>query len=202
MMTLPHVDMSIFQTILARRSVRKFKAREVDRGTVRVLLEAAVRAPTAIHQEPWAFIIIQDRKLLKSLSDHAKRLMAYDINLHISKHDDKMLEVFTKSDASIFYNAGMLILICGKTAAPYCIADCWLAAENLMLVACAMGLGTCVIGSAASTLNSPEVRYQLDIPDDFSVVAPIILGYPDDEIVPFFRKNPIVLANFPATGSS
>mgnify|MGYP001796647120 CR=1 FL=1 len=82
------------------------------------------------------------------------------------------------------------------------MADCLLAEENLMLVACALGLGTCVIGSAVSTLNSPEVRYQLDIPDDFSVVAPIILGYPDDEIVPFFRKNPIVLANFPTTGSS
>lgn len=46
------------------------------------------------------------------------------------------------------------------------VADCWLAAENLMLSACALGLGTCCIGSAIPALNSPEAKSELGISAD------------------------------------
>jgi nitroreductase len=196
---LPKVEMSIFETILARRSVRKYKAREVGRDTVRILLEAAVRAPTAIHQEPWGFVVIQDKKLLQNLSDQAKPMFISEIHHQSPQPAGHTLDIFNKPDFNIFYNAGTLILICGKTNAPYYTADCWLAAENLMLAATAMGLGTCVIGSALPALNITETRAQLGVSDNFSVVAPIIVGYPDDEIAPILRKNPIVLANIPAS---
>ena len=39
-----------------------------------MLLDAAVHAPTAMHQEPWKFVVIQDRALLRRLSDRAKAL--------------------------------------------------------------------------------------------------------------------------------
>jgi nitroreductase len=201
-MPLPKVEMSIFETILARRSVRKYKAREVNKNTVPILLEAAVHAPTAIHQEPWGFVVIQNKKLLQSLSDIAKPLFLNEINKENLRHIDHALDVFNKPDFNIFYNAGTLILICGKTDAPYYAADCWLAAENLMLAATAMGLGTCVIGSALPSFNTTEIRTQLGISDNFSVVAPIIVGYPDDEITPVLRKTPIVLTNIPASLSS
>ncbi|MEO6118296.1 MAG: nitroreductase family protein, partial [Methylotenera sp.] len=71
-MPWPKLEMTIFETILARRSVRSYHTRKVDKVTISALLEAAVRAPTAIHQEPWAFVIIQDMELLKYLSDRAK----------------------------------------------------------------------------------------------------------------------------------
>jgi nitroreductase len=201
MITLPKVEMTVFETILARRSVRKYKSRMVDQATIRILLEAAVRAPTAIHQEPWGFVAIQDKKLLQSLSDRAKPLFMDEIHRR-SSNNDHMMDVFNNHDFNIFYDSGTLILICGKTAASYYVADCWLAAENLMLAACAMGLGSCVIGSALTVLNMPDVKAQLNIPDEFSVVAPVILGYPDDEITPALRKKPTVLGNMPATMSA
>ncbi len=197
--------MSIFEAVLARRSVRKYKAREVGKDIIRVMLEAAVHAPTALHQEPWGFVVIQDKKLLQNLSDRSKPLFLDEIRQHNVQHSvqhtDHMLDIFNKPGFNIFYNAGTLILICGRTGAPYYIADCWLAAENLMLAACAMGLGTCVIGSAVPALNTPEIKTLLGIPNDFSVVAPITLGYPDDEIAAVLRKNPVVLADIPATVS-
>jgi hypothetical protein len=45
------------------------------------------------------------------------------------------------------------------------VADCWLAPENLMLAACAKGLGACVIGLAVSALSTPEWKAELKIPD-------------------------------------
>jgi nitroreductase len=200
MMPLPKVEMSIFETILARRSVRKYKTREVGRDAVRILLEAAVRAPTATHQEPWGFVVIQDKKLLQNLSNRAKPLFVDEIHQKNLQYKGHKMDIFKQPDFNIFYDAGTVILICGKTNAPFFSADCWLAAENLILAATAMGLGTCIIGSALPALNIPEIKAQLGIPADFSVVGPITLGYPDDAITPVLRKNPIVLANFPRSG--
>lgn len=201
-MSLPKIETSVFEAILARRSVRSYKARKVDRSTVNILLEAAVRAPTAIHQEPWAFIIIQDKPLLKNLSDRAKPLFLVEARESGLERSGHSFDIFDYPDFNIFYDAGTLVLICGKTTSPSFVADCWLAAENLMLAACAMGLGTCVIGSALPIFNIPEIKLQLNIPEIFSVVAPIIVGYPDDEIEPVSRKPPIVLESIPAAATS
>ncbi len=200
-MPLPKVEMTVFETILARRSVRRYKARKVDRTTINILLEAAVRAPTAIHQEPWAFVIIQDPQLLRSLSDQAKPLFVAEVQERGMERAGHSFDVFTSPSFNVFYDASTLILLCGKTAAPSYAADCWLAAENLMLAACAMGLGTCVIGSALPALNTPETKIKLNIPENFSAVAPIVVGYPDDEITHVLRKNPLILANFQAVHS-
>jgi nitroreductase len=197
-MPLPKVEMTIFETILARRSVRRYKSRRVDRTTISILLEAAVHAPTAIHQEPWAFVIIQDKALLRSISDQAKPLFVAEAQEKGLEQAGHSFDIFKYPDFNIFYDATTLILICGKTTAPTYEADCWLAAENLMLAACAMGLGSCVIGSALPALNLAETKIKLNIPEKFSVVAPIVVGYPDDDIAPVIRKNPIILANMPA----
>jgi nitroreductase len=200
-MSLPKVEMNIFETILARRSVRRYKARKVDRTTISILLEAAVHAPTAIHQEPWAFVIVQDKALLRSLSDQAKPLFMAQVQKGSLEHDGYSFDIFKYPDFNIFYDANTLVLICGKRTLPSYEADCWLAAENLILAACAMGLGTCVIGSALPALNTPETKIKLNIPEKFSVVAPIVVGYPDDEIAPVVRKSPVILARIPATES-
>ena len=198
-MPLPKVEMTIFETILARRSVRSYKARKVDGTTVSILLEAAVRAPTAIHLEPWAFVVIQDKALLRSLSDQAKPMFVAEVQEKGLERAGNSFDIFNYPDFNIFYNATTLILICGKTTAPSYAADCWLAAENMMLAACAMGLGTCIIGSALPALNASETKIKLNIPEKFCAVAPIVVGYPDDEIAPVVRKNPIILASIPAT---
>jgi nitroreductase len=61
-----------------------------------------------------------------------------------------------------------------------------------MLAACAMGLGSCVIGSAVEAFNTTDIRRKLIIPEDFTVVAPIVLGYPNDESPPTLRKAPLI----------
>ncbi|MDE2343420.1 MAG: nitroreductase family protein, partial [Betaproteobacteria bacterium] len=65
------LDQTVFQIILARHSVRSYAPRPVTESEIQTLLEAAVRAPTALHQEPWAFVVIQDPAWLKRISDVA-----------------------------------------------------------------------------------------------------------------------------------
>jgi nitroreductase len=195
--TLPANDKQqkkdMFETILARRSVRAYAPDELDRNTVQALLEAAVRAPTAMHEEPWAFVVVQNKHVLKQVSDLAKPLFIE--RLHRSHPTGgHTLDTFSNPDFNIFHDANTLIVICAKPTGPFVEADCWLAAENLMLAACAIGLGSCVIGSSVTALNIPEMKAKLGIPAEFNAVAPIIVGVPSGETPATLRKKPLILA--------
>jgi nitroreductase len=183
----------LFEIILARHSVRAYAPDGLDRNAVQTLLEAAVRAPTAMHEEPWAFAVVQDRQMLKQLSDRAKPRFVEEVHHRNAQGINHSFEHFSRPDFDIFHGAGTLIIICAKPLGPFVVADCWLAAENLMLAACAMGLGSCVIGSALATLNMQEVKTELGIPDQFSAIAPIIVGVPSGEIGATSRKEPLIL---------
>lgn len=185
---------TLFEAILARRSVRTYTPDVLDRNIVQTLLEAAVRAPTAMHEEPWAFVVVQDHALLQRLSDLAKPIFVEEArhrNLHGAGHS---FDHFTKPDFNIFHGADTLIIICAKPLGSFIVADCWLAAENLMLAASAIGLGSCVIGSAVATLNIHKVKTELGIPDEYSSIAPIVVGVPSGETPSTSRKEPLILS--------
>jgi nitroreductase len=186
-------EMSMIDTIYARRSVRSYSPLKLQFEAVRALLAAAVRAPTAVHEEPWAFVVVQDPVALKRLSDSAKPLFLEEIHRAHLDRGGHSLDNFAQPDFNIFYNASTLIVICAKLQGPFVVADCWLAAENLILAACSMGLGTCVIGSAVPGLNTPETKAMLGIPAEFTAIAPIIVGIPSGDTPPTSREEPRVL---------
>jgi len=103
-------------------------------------------------------------------------------------------ERFASPDFCVFYDASTLIGVGVKPLGPFVVADCWLAAENLMLAACALGLGTCCIGSAVPALNSSDTKAELGIPSDVEIVAPIIVGVPREAAAAVSRKNPTIVS--------
>jgi nitroreductase len=194
--------LSALDSIFTRRSVRTYSPRPLDAATIRSLLDAAVQAPTALHAEPWAFVVVQDRSLLKRLSDRAKGKWTDEASHYRDLHplgDPAMSRTFAERmsdpDFCIFYDASTLIVICGRAPGPFVAADCWLAAGSLMLAACALGLGTCCIGSAIPVLNSPETKAELGIPSDAEAIAPIIVGVPAvAAVAAVARKAPRILS--------
>ncbi|MDO8262252.1 MAG: nitroreductase family protein [Gallionella sp.] len=192
--SLQHSGRSILKFIHARHSVRAYAPTPLDSATVQTLLDAAVHAPTAMHEEPWAFAVVQHHALLQRLSDLAKPLFVEEVrhrNAHGASHS---FDHFTRPDFNIFHGANTLIIICAKPLGPFVAADCWLAAENLMLAANALGLGSCVIGSAVAALNIHKVKTELGIPDEYSVIAPIVVGVPSGETKASSRKEPLILS--------
>ena len=192
--SLQHSGKSLLKAIHDRYSVRAYAPAPLDSATVQTLLDAAVRAPTAMHEEPWAFVVVQDQALLQRLSDLAKPLFVEEVrhrNAHGARHS---FDHFIRPDFNIFHGAGTLIVICAKPSGPFVTADCWLAAENLMLAANAIGLGSCVIGSAVAALNIHKVKTELGIPDEYSAIAPVVAGVPAGESMPTSRKEPLILS--------
>ncbi len=180
-------------TIMARRSVRAYEAKKLDKASIQRLLNYAVRAPTAMHQEPCVFVVIQNQSLLEEILNLAKPM--FEKSLHAPGHTRvHTSHDFSDPNFSIFYGADTLIVILAKLTGSFVEADCWLAAENLMITATEMGLGSCVIGSALMALNTPEIKAKLTIPTDYSAVAPIIIGFPDGVTAATSRNEPMVLS--------
>ncbi len=175
--------MSVMDAIYKRRSVRSYQPQTVQRDVITALLSAAVQAPTALHGEPWAFAVIQDHGLLREISDSAKQSISPEMH-------QRLPDRIKAPDFNVFYNAGTLIIIYARQGEPFAMADCWLAAENLMLAACAMGLGSCVIGLALEALNTPQWKQKLGVAGDMTAHVPIILGVPEGETPSVLRKEP------------
>jgi nitroreductase len=183
----------VIDTIFARHSVRAYQRRKIDRATIEKLLLCAVRAPTAMHEEPCSFVIVQDTQLLADISGMARPLFAKSMASH-GLSTGHSYHNFADPNFDIFYGADALIVIATTQTGPFVQADCWLAAENLILAACSLGLGTCVIGAALEALNTPGIKARLGIPEHGHAIASIVAGYPKPGTVESHRKTPNILA--------
>jgi len=195
--SLPRV--SAFEAIEGRASVRSFQYRDVEDTVLLGLLRAAVRAPIALEREPWAFAIVQDRVLLRRISNRAKDLWAAE-----SRHrsygsgpsespGDRPAPEHGDAEVNLFHNAGTLVVVGARSNDPYADSECWLAAENLMIAATASGLGTCIIGAAVSALSDPAIRAELGVSTAFRPIVPVVVGYPRDRPVPKNRRDPDIV---------
>lgn len=183
----------VIDAIYKRHSVRDYSTEVVSEASIHALLYAAVQAPTFMHQEPWAFAVIQDRKILKRISENAKHMALNEAEPTSIKEPGKVLSMASDTDFNIFYNAATLIVIYGRPLEKFIAADCWMAAQNLMLAAYAANLGSCVIGFAVPALNSVKWKKELQIPAELTAYAPIIVGYHAGASARTSRKPPEVI---------
>jgi len=182
--------MNVMEAIQSRRSVRAYTARKVDDDTIRALLRAAVQAPNAMNAQPWLFAVVQDVARLKHYSDDAKRMLLAAGNEKTRRYDAMLGD----PGYNIFYDASTLIVIGVLARDHYGDADCWLAAENLMLAATDMGLGTCCMGFSLPALNTREALEELGFGKDGAAIAPLVLGYPSAILTPVFRAEPKIVS--------
>jgi len=165
--------MDAVDCIYGRRAIRRYTHAAPPREEIQALIAAAVQAPNGMNRQPWAFAVIEGRA---TLVDHSARAKSHLVRegASFAGHRDTLLD----PDINIFYEAPVLVAVCATDPDPMSIKDCCLAAENLMLAAHDRQLGTCWIGLAEPWLNTADGKRSLDAPDTWTVVAPIILGYP------------------------
>ncbi len=180
--------MDVIDTIHARRAVRDYKPEPVPPDLLRAVTTAASWAPSAMNQQPWRFTVVTDRGRLEEIADKAKHWAA--ARLAGQTEAPHLAEMLSNPSFHIFYNAPALVVISAPSKDAFCIADCALAAQNLMLAASRLGLGSCWTGMAEAWLNSEAGHKALHLPAGEQVVAPIILGFPQSVPAPVPRKPP------------
>lgn len=172
--------MELMDAIYHRRAIREFTDEAIGRDTIEKLIEAAIQAPSAMNLQPWAFVVVRDRAALARMSRQAKAHLLKTIAK--GSPLDRFRESLADPGFDIFYGAPALVAICARPVdgepVVHETGDCGLAAQNLMLAAHGMGLGTCWIGLSQPWLDTPDGKAELGIPGTYTVVAPLILGQP------------------------
>ncbi|MFH1055003.1 MAG: nitroreductase family protein [Candidatus Altiarchaeota archaeon] len=174
--------MELSDCIRGRRSVRQYMEKPVEAEKVQAILDAAAMAPTARNTQQWRFTVVEKREEIKRLSEETK------MNLGLLGRGLDLAELISSKDDTIFYSAPLLILVSAKRGDKWAHIDCGIAAENMMLAAYDMGLGSCYIGFANSLNNDRKILMELAVPEDYEIIAPLIFGYPKKQPAQKERK--------------
>ena len=156
------------ETILSRRSIRKYTKESVSDEIVKELLTAAMSAPSALNEQPWHFIVIRNRQIL----DEIPKIQPYS----------KMLR-----------DAPVAVVVCGdlnlEKAKGFWILDCSAATQNILIAAQAKGLGTVWLGFYPRDDRIKGLQELLDIPEHIIPFSVIPIGYPAEQKPPANRYN-------------
>jgi nitroreductase len=183
--------MELMNAIYGRRAIRHFTNRDVPREVIAALAEAAAQAPSAMNSQSWAFAVFKGRERLQDFSERAKLYFQESFSPGSADPDVRMREILTKPGYNIFHDATTLVVVYAKPNHDrFAVGACYLAAQNLMLSAFDMGLGTCPIGFAQPWLDLDEIKAELGIPVQYTAVFPLVVGYPEGPAEDPHRHRP------------
>jgi nitroreductase len=165
---------NIMDIIKKRKSVRAYKEQSLPEDTIYAILEAARYAPSARNLQQLEYKVITNKGLIKKLSDGIAAIIRQD-NLSFPPRPG------FPARANFFYNAPLLIMITGPKENQWIDSDAALAAQNIMLYATSIGLGTCFIGMARFIERDKVLLQELHIPKDRKIAAAVICGYADEK---------------------
>ena len=161
----------VLKTLTERKSVRIFTGDRIPEETVEMILEASARAPTAGNQQLYTVLRITDpgKKHALSIScDHQPFIEQADLVLVFCADCLKWYNAFTFAGcAPRKPEAGDLMLA---------VSDACIAAQNAVIAAEALGLGSCYIGDIME--NAEEQREILSLPVYVFPAAMVVFGFP------------------------
>jgi nitroreductase len=145
--------------MLKRNSVRKYTNQNIPDKVIETLLKSAMQAPSACNQQPWEFVVIDDRNILDKLSTMSSGAL--------------MLKTVHKAIAVIMTDTvkspGM------RTQ------DCGAATQNILLEATNQNIGSCWIGVYPLENRQLLAKELLNVPENKDVFCLVSLGYPQEE---------------------
>lgn len=159
----------VVETIMTRRSVRQYKPQAVEREKMQTIVECGINAPNAMNKQPWEVRVVDNADYINGVTELYK------------KANPKAAEDPTFKN--MFRNAPTVVFIGHDTKSQSSPFDCGLLAENMMISAWSMGIGSCCLGSPARFMKTPEVAeylQKLGFSEGYELLYCIGFGYPDE----------------------
>ena len=153
----------LLEFLKSRRSIRNFQEKEIPDNELKMILEAGRWAPSGSNKQPWQFIIIKNKEILKKISETA---------------------IYGK----FIKKVPVAVAIVGKISENpnWYVQDTTLASMNMMLMAFSLNIGTCWIGS----MDREKAKELLELGKDDFLLTLLPLGYIKGNIPkPTLRKN-------------
>jgi nitroreductase len=217
---LPHGECDVPQLVrlmASRRSCRNFKDAPVARPLLEDLVRIGATAPSGTNCQYWTFTILPSRKAVTAFGDqialfyrrvnglaekgwlrNGLRLIGKpELSNYYENYHRSISEALAERDAGgrdrLFHGATAAVIVGSRPGGSTPEEDGLLAAQNILLAAHGMGLGSCLVGFAVVPLRQGgRVKRFAGIPEDENVHAVIALGYPDERYLKAAgRKQPV-----------
>jgi nitroreductase len=158
----------VIETIMARRSVRKYKEQPVEREKLELIAECGINAPSGMNKQPWEVRVVDNAAYIDSLT------AIFKVENPKMAADPDFKNMFRNAPAVIFVaspeGSGQL--------------DCGLLGENMMIAAQSLGLGTCCLGGPIHFMKESEAAapylQRLGLSEGYELLYAIAVGYPDE----------------------
>jgi len=148
---------TLIDLIKRRRSIRAYTNEDVTSEQVKLILEAAMAAPSANNLKPWEFIVVRDKNLRKQLAE-------------------------THRWSYMCETAPVVIVVCGnERRSDHWVEDTSAATENILLAVTALGLGAVWVAVYPRPQRDEHVRKVLNIPKDLRILCMVPIGHPAEE---------------------
>ena len=153
------------ETIMARRSIRKYKADVVERGKLKAIMECGINAPNGQNKQSWEVRVVDNPEVMADI----KQIM-------IDAYDEKVV--------GCFRGAPVMVFIARDVNYDFSAYDCGLMAENMMLAAQALGIGSICLGSPVRLINDnpacAPILERLGFSEGYELSLCVGLGYADE----------------------
>lgn len=182
----------LLDVMKTRRTVRKYQPTPVPREHIMKILDAARMAPTSGNQQPWKFLVIENKQKIAKLKEEAFKWY-FENSEKVSNPDPKKLVTAKETIQNALTNAlsapvYVAVLVDSNTKYPeYILQDGVLAAGYLMIAAKALGYGTAFFTSFFPEAHMKEF---FKIPDDYKLICFTPIGVPEG-VVHTPRKKPL-----------
>jgi len=144
--------MDALEAMRSRRSVREFSDKPIPKEAIEQMVDCGRLAPTARGEEPWEFVVVTDKAMLRTLGE-------------VCDHGPFLRDA-----------AAALVISCRETK--YYLEDGCAATENILVAASALGLGACWVAGDKKPY-AERVRGLLGLPGGHKLISILALGYPE-----------------------
>ena len=159
----------VVETIMTRRSIRQYKPEAVEREKMQTIVECGINAPNAMNRQPWEVRVMDNPDYINGVTELYKKANPQ--------------AAADSTFRNMFRNAPTVVFIGHDTKSESSPFDCGLLAENMMLSAWSMGIGSCCLGSPARFMMTPEAAEylkKLNFSEGYELLYCIGFGYPDE----------------------
>ena len=157
----------VIENIMARRSIRKYKAETVDRETIMKIMECGINAPSGQNRQSWEVRIVDNPQLMAEISEA----------INLSHPGNKFA-------GSCFRGAPVMLFIARDPSYDFSAYDCGLLAQNIMLSAWSLGVGSICLGMPVRFLKDNDLCKpyieKLNFSEGYEFCLCIGLGYADE----------------------
>lgn len=189
-------QVGLFEAMHSQRAIRRYRADPVPEELIRKVLDAAIRAPSATNTQQWRFVVVRDPATRTRLCDYYAR--AWDDSYSnpatkagLDTKDQKVITAAARFAKGGVRDVPVFILVFSAPKGAY--ASVLPAAQNIMLAARGLGLGTII--TTLLRLYEKEVKHLVGAPESAELVVTIPLGYPAVAFGPN-RRTPVQEVTF------